>query len=272
MKRIILAGLSAATLALSLPAADVLATVNGQTITKEDVQAILNSMGARMTYDALPDNIKKKVLDQVIEQELLQEHAIQSGVERDTEYKKALEKLKKKLALDIWMKKQLDQLHISDKEAKKVYEEHKDSFKRPESVHAYHILVKTEEEAKQIINELKHTPKSQLKEKFQELAKSKSTGPSASRGGDLGTFGPGQMVKPFNDAAFALKAGEFTTQPVKTQFGYHVIYVEEKKPAETIPFSQVKDRIKQNLKMEKFKERIQTIAKELRSQAKIQYK
>jgi len=88
----------------------------------------------------------------------------------------------------------------------------------------------------------------------------------------LGTFGPGQMVKPFNDAAFALKAGEFTTQPVKTQFGYHVIYVEEKKPAETIPFSQVKDRIKQNLKMEKFKERIQTIAKELRSQAKIQYK
>ena len=115
------------------------------------------------------------------------------------------------------------------------------------------------------------TPKSKLKSKFEELAKTKSTGPSASRGGDLGTFGRGQMVKPFSDAAFSLKAGEFTKKPVKTQFGYHVIYVEEKNPAQTVPFDQVKDRIKQNLKMEKFKEKIQEIVKGLRSKAKIKY-
>jgi len=272
MKKIILAGLSAATLALSLPAANILATVNGHKITKEDVQAVLNSMGARTTYDALPDEIKKKVLDQIIEQQLLQEKALKSGIEKDKEYKEALNKLKKKLSLDIWMKKKLDQIKISDKEAKKVYEEHKNSFQRPESVHARHILLKTEEEAKKVIEELSKTPKSKLKSKFEELAKTKSTGPSASRGGDLGTFGRGQMVKPFSDAAFSLKAGEFTKKPVKTQFGYHVIYVEEKNPAQTVPFDEVKDRIKQNLKMEKFKEKIQEIAKGLRKKAKIEYK
>ena len=153
MKKIILAGLSVATLALSLPAADTLATVNGHKITKEDVQAVLNSMGARTTYDALPDEIKKKVLDQIIEQQLLQEKALKSGIEKSKEYKEALNKLKKKLALDIWMKKELDQIKVSDKEAKKVYEEHKNSFQfqRPESVHARHILLKTEEEAKKLL-------------------------------------------------------------------------------------------------------------------------
>ncbi len=269
MKKLIIATLGAATLALSLPAADVLATVNGTKITKETVQRVLNSMGAQTTYDALPDDVKKKVLDQVIEQQLLEEKAIKSGIEKDPEYKDALEKLKKKLALDVWMKKQLDAIKISDAEAKKGYEEHKSAFQRPEMVHARHILVKTEAEAKEIIDTLKKTPKSQLKAKFEELAKSKSTGPSASRGGDLGTFAREQMVKPFSDAAFALKAGEFTQKPVKTQFGYHVIYVEEKKPAQTVPFEEVKDRIKENLKMEKFKEKIQSIAKELRSKAKI---
>jgi len=271
MKKLIIAGLSAATLALSLPAADVLATVNGHKITKEDVQSVLNAMGARTNYDALPDDVKKKVLDQVIEQQLLQEKALESGIEKDKEYKEALEKLKKKLALDIWVKKQLDAIEVSDAEAKKAYEEHKNAFQRPETVHARHILVKTEAEAKQIIEELEKTPKSKLKTKFEELAKAKSTGPSAPRGGDLGTFGRGQMVKPFSDAAFALKAGEFTRTPVKTQFGYHVIYVEEKHPAQTVPFDEVKERIKQNLKMEKFKENIKKVAQELRTKAKIKY-
>ncbi len=271
MKKFLIAGMSAAVLALSLPAAETLATVNGHKITKEEVQSVLNSMGARTTYDALPDDVKKRVLDQVIEQELLQEKAIKSGITRSKEYKEALEKLKKKLALDIWMKRELDAIKVSDAEAKKAYEEHKNAFQRPEMVHARHILVKTEAEAKKIIDELKKTPKSELKAKFIELAKRYSTGPSAVKGGDLGMFGRNQMVKPFSDAAFSLEAGEFTKKPVKTQFGYHVIFVEEKKAAQTIPFEDVKDRIKQNLKMEKFKEKIKKIADQLRSKAKVTY-
>lgn len=269
MKRFIIATLGAATLALSLSASDVLATVNGKPITKDTVQRVLNSMGAQTSYDALPEDVKKKVLNQVIEQQLLEDKAIKSGIMKDPEYLDALKKLKRKLALDVWMKKQLDSIKISDAEAKKGYEEHKSAFMRPETVHARHILVKTEAEAKKIIDELKRASKGQVKAKFEELAKEKSTGPSASRGGDLGTFTKEQMVKPFSDAAFALKEGEFTKKPVKTQFGYHVIYVEKRNPAQTVPFEEVKDRIKDNLKMEKFKEKVQAIAKELRSKAKI---
>jgi len=271
MKKLLIAGMGAAVLALSLPASDVLATVNGHKITKTDVQEAMAAMGARTTYDALPEQVKKRLLDQVIEQQLLQQKAIKSGIERDREFKRALAKIKGKLALDVWMKKQLDKIKVSDAEAKKAYEEHKSAFKRPETVHARHILVKTESEAKAIIAELNKTPKSKLKAKFEELAKSKSTGPSAVRGGDLGYFGRKQMVKPFSDAAFALKPGQYTKTPVKTQFGYHVIYVEDKKPAQTIPFKDVKERLKQNLKMEKFKEKMQKLAKDLRAKAKIKY-
>ncbi len=269
MKKLILSALGATALTLSLSAADILATVNGKQITKEKVQEILGSMGAQTPYDALPDEVKKRVLDQVIEQQLLEDKAIKSGIQKDPEYLNALEKLKRKLALDVWMKKQLESVKVTDEEAKKAYEEHKNAFRRPETVHARHILVKTEAEAKQIINMLKKATKKNLKTKFEELAKSKSTGPSASRGGDLGTFSREQMVKPFSDAAFSLKEGEFTHEPVKTQFGYHVIYVEKKNPAQTIPFEEVKDRIKDNLKMEKFKEKVQAIAKKLRSKAEI---
>ncbi|WP_457597396.1 peptidylprolyl isomerase [Hydrogenimonas sp.] len=271
MKKLMIATLGAAALALSMPASDVLATVNGHKITKVDIQEVMNAMGARTTYDALPPDVKKRVLDQVIEQQLLQEKALKSGIQRDKEYKEALDRLKRKLALDVWMKKELDKIKVSDAEAKKVYNEHKSAFKRPETVHARHILVKSEKEARDIIAILNKTPKSQLKAKFEELARTKSTGPSASRGGDLGTFGRKQMVKPFSDAAFALKPGQYTKTPVKTQFGYHVIYVEEKHPAQTIPFDQVKERIKQNLKMEKFKEKMQKIAQQLKAKAKIKY-
>jgi len=271
MKKVLVACVGAAVIAFAAPSSEVLVTVNGHKITVDEAQNVLNSMGARADFGALPENVKQKVIDQLVEQQLLQEHALKSGITKTREYKEALEKLKRKLALDVWMKKQLDSIKVSDAEAKKVYNEHKSAFKRPETVHARHILVKTEAEAKQIIAELNKTPKSKLKEKFIELAKSKSTGPSAVRGGDLGTFGRKQMVKPFSDAAFALKAGQYTKTPVHTQFGYHVIYVEEKHPAQTIPFSEVKDRIKQNLKMEKFKEKVQKIAKQLEAKAKIKY-
>ena len=139
-------------------------------------------------------------------------------------------------------------------------------------MHARHILVKTEEEAKKIIDELKGLRGEKLKQKFIELAKAKSTGPSGPRGGDLGYFGKGQMVPPFEKAAFGTKPGHIDLQPVKTQFGYHVIYVEDKKEAATKPFDEVKPYIEQRLKMEKFKQEMQDKLATLKSKAKIQYK
>ncbi len=268
MKRLIATSLVALSLAASSAVAGkVLAEVNGKKITTDDIAPILAQSG--VNFEQLPPQIQQQVVDQAIERELLKQKAIKSGIERTSDYKKALQKLKEDLALEMWMRKKFNEVKVSDAEAKEFYNKNKEKFKQPEMVHARHILVKSESEAKQIINELKKTPKNKLREKFIELAKQKSIGPSAQRGGDLGFFKRGQMVKPFSDAAFGLKAGEFTTKPVKTQFGYHVIYVEEKRSAQTVPFEKVKEQIKQQLKMQKFQQQMQKEAQSLRKSAKI---
>lgn len=272
MKNVLVRITGALLIGATLCAAQTLATVNGNAVSEEDVQRIMAAMGARVGYQSLSPDMKKKVLDQAIEQELLKQEAIDSGIQKSEAYKEALERLKGSLALDLWMKQKLDKIQIGEKEAKAAYEEHKSSFKKPESVHARHILVKEEKEAKEIIKTLGKTSKSDLEKKFIELAKSKSTGPSGPKGGDLGEFGRAQMVKPFSDAAFALKAGEYTKVPVHTQFGYHVIYLESKNPEASMPYAEVSGRIKQMLKTEKFKEIISKTADGLREKAKVQIK
>ena len=115
--------------------------------------------------------------------------------------------------------------------------------------------------------------KNELVKKFEELAKSKSTDQgSAANGGELGWFGQSQMVKPFADAAFALKKGEVTQKPVKSNFGYHVILKEDSKAAGTVGLNEVKPQIEGNLKMEKFRNDIRKRGDELRSKAKVEYK
>ncbi len=267
MKKYLISGLVATSL-LSVGAfAKVLATVNGKKITTEDVAPIVSQTGR--SFDQLPKQIQQKIVDQAIQRELLKEEAQKSGVENSSEFKQALERIKRDLALEIWMKKKFNEIKVSDSEAKAYYNKNIEKFKRPELVHARHILVKSKKEAEDIINILKHTPKSQLKQKFIELAQKKSVGPSGRRGGDLGYFARGQMVKPFSQAAFSLKPGEFTKTPVKTQFGYHIIYVEDKKPAKTVEFAKLKDRIKAQLRMKKFQEWVKKEAQKLKSKASI---
>ncbi len=247
------------------------AEVNGKKITDQDLKFILHSLGG-INFNKLPKDRQKKIIDQAIERRLLSDKAIKDGIENDPVYKQTLESIKRDLALEIWMKKQYGEISVTEKEAKDFYKKNADKFKRPELVKARHILVKTEKEAKEIINELKKAGKGKkLEEKFIELAKKKSVGPSGKNGGELGWFDRKQMVKEFSDAAFKLKKGEFTKKPVKTQFGYHIIYVEDKKPAGTIPYEKVQDSIIAQLKLNKFKEKIQKLGKELRKKAKIKY-
>ena len=108
-----------------------------------------------------------------------------------------------------------------------------------QEVSARHILVKTEEEAKVIIKDL------EAGKDFIELAKEKSTGPSGPNGGDLGFFGPGRMVPEFEQAAFKLEKGAFTKEPVKTQFGFHIIRVDEKRDQPKPTYEQSKQQIRQ---------------------------
>ena len=259
--------LSTVLLVASANAAEVLATVNDTPIKKEDVNLVLQQQG--ITFDKLNKEQQKKLIDKLIERELLVNIAKKAGIEKDEAYTKALENYKKDLAIKVWMDKIYKRTLISDSEANKYYQDSKDTFKTPEKIHARHILVKTEKEAQDIINKLKNLKGDELKNKFIELAKSKSTGPSGKNGGDLGFFGKGQMVKPFQDMAFALKKGEITLKPVKTQFGYHIIYLEEKKPAGIAPFEEVKEQIIAKMRQEQFTKAVQDAIKKQKESSKI---
>lgn len=259
--------LATSLLIASVNANEVLATVDGTPISKEDINAIIKAQGG--DFDKLSKEQQKKLVEKLIERELLVGVAKKAGVEKDEAYKKALENYKKDLAIKIWMDKIYKRTLISDSEANKYYQDNKDKFKVPVQVHARHILVKSEDEAKKIIDELKKLKGQELKKRFIELAKSKSTGPSGKNGGDLGYFKKGQMVPAFEEAAFALKKGEITTKPVKTQFGYHIIYLEDKKPEHIAPFEEVKDKIIAKMRQEQFSKAIKDAIDSAKSKAKI---
>ena len=262
----------------SLSFAATLATVDGTKISDEDVNnALMQATQGRLAQ--LPadkqQQLKKQFLEELIAKQVIYEDAKKKGITKSKEYKEQLDKIiasiKKDLAIKLWQKKLFEGIKISDKELRGYYNKNKQEFVQKESVHARHILVKSEDEAKKIISQLKGLSGEALKKKFIELAKEKSTGPSGPRGGDLGYFSKGQMVPAFEKAAFGTAVGHITTTPVKTQFGYHVIYVEDKKKAATKPFNEVKPYIEQRLKMEKFRDAMQKKMEELKSKAKIKY-
>ncbi|MBA7689143.1 Foldase protein PrsA [subsurface metagenome] len=156
-----------------------------------------------------------------------------------------------------------NQVSISDEELLEYYNENKESFLEPEQVHARHILVETEEEANNLLLQLKEGLTD-----FAELAKEKSIGPSAPSGGDLGFFARGQMVKEFEDAAFSLEPGKIS-EVVQTQFGYHIIKCEEKKEEYSPTFEEAKEQISDTLKYQREIKVISALTSKLREEAVI---
>ncbi|MEA1893232.1 MAG: peptidylprolyl isomerase [Campylobacterota bacterium] len=262
-------------LASTLVGATTLVSVNGEEITQQDVDtALMNATQGR--FNEVPvekqAEFRKQVLEQLIAKELVYEDAKKTGVLKSKdfkdEYKKVQQRVKKELAIQVWQKQQLSKVKVSNKELKDYYDKNKEEFNEKGSVHARHILVKTESEATDIKDQLKLLKGSALKAKFIEEAKSKSTGPSGPKGGDLGYFSQGQMVPEFNDKVFSMEVGT-VSDPVKTQFGYHLIYLEDKKSPKTLSFTEVKSFIEQRLKMEKFKVIMQDKMLELKNKAVI---
>jgi parvulin-like peptidyl-prolyl isomerase len=245
--------------------AQTLAVVNGEKVTNEDLSMLLKQM--RINYDSLNPQQKKQIINQLVDRKLLIINAQKKGTYKTKEFKKALEKIKGDLALEIWMQKELQKIKISDKELKVFYNKNRYRYTQKAQVRARHILVKTKKEAINIIKLLNSA--NDKRSKFITLAKTKSTGPSGKNGGDLGFFDKTQMVSSFSQAAFSLKVGDYTKTPVKTQFGYHVIFVEEKKAGGTIAFDKVKPQIIQQLQMQKFGKIIKQKTKVLRNKAKI---
>jgi len=261
--------IATALMASSLVASDILATVNGKNITKQDAEAFVNATSPNAHFSQLTPAQQKMITERLIEKELFTELAEKEGVENDPEFKMAMQKIKDELLVNLWMKKQLESIIISDSDAKEFYEKNKSKFIQKETVHARHILVPDEKTAKEIINTLKGLKGDALQVKFIALAKEKSKGPSAPKGGDLGNFAKGQMVPAFSKAVWALEKGQITLKPVKTQFGYHVIYLEDKTIAQPVPYEKVKDQIIASLKQQEFAKKVAAIAKELKSKAKI---
>ncbi|PLY08852.1 MAG: peptidylprolyl isomerase [Arcobacter sp.] len=251
--------------AASLNAAESYGSVNGEDITKQDISVVLRN--PNIDFNSLPKKSKNQVLDQVIEKKLLTENAVKSGVDADVAYKDALEKLKKDLALEIWMQKEYKKVSVSDGDKKTYYDKNKKQFKVPATLEARHILVKTEKEANDLIKVLNSAKNK--KDEFINLAKTKSVGPSGPKGGYLGKFPETQMVPEFSKAAKALKKGTYTKKPVKTQFGYHLIYLEDKAAEKTLSFDKVKNKINQVLLQEKFRAFIKKQSDALRKNAKI---
>jgi peptidyl-prolyl cis-trans isomerase C len=203
--------------------------------------------------------------------------AFQSFLERTSQSEADVKvDLEKNLLRDKLFAKLLSGAEPTEADAQKYYEENKDKYKQKEQIKASHILFKTD----------KNTPEAEKKKKeglakqvfaearkkganFEELAKKYSEGPTAQRGGDLGTFSRGRMVKQFEDVAFAAKPGD-VVGPVETQFGYHIIKVFEKTPEVQRPFADVKDSILTSLKARQKSKATRDLLDKLKTEAKIE--
>ena len=259
-----LAGAAFLALALSAPAMAqdtvVLATVDGTEITNADVNFAKEALGDALQQ--MPaDQQDAFVINMLIESRLLADAGAKEGIEETPEYKRQMEWLKAQALREGYVQKRTAAM-VSDAEVQAKYDEAKAQVSSAKEIKASHILLKTKEEAEAVIAELDKGAD------FAELAKTKSTGPSGPRGGDLGYFGPGRMVPEFETAATALEKGAYTKEPVMTQFGWHVIRKDDEREQAFPPFDQVKDRIKVSLQAEK----LQGIIKELREAAKIEIK
>jgi len=257
-------------LTLSIWASDIVATVNGKIITRQDVDKFLVKSYPGANYSVMTPKQKQEVIDKLIDRELYLTVAKREGIDKDPQFAIELKKVKENLMLSFWMKKRFENIRISNSEIWNYYINNDKEFHHPAMASARHILVTTRDEAREIIRELEASPN--LKERFIQLAKTRSTGPSAKNGGDLGWFPKDQMVPEFSEPTFRLRKGEITHTPVHTPFGWHVIYLTDKKPAGKVEFYKVKESIENSLKLKRFKESLQRLSRKLKKSARISVK
>ena len=236
----------------------VLAVLNGKEITQRELdETILRFPQERHPYLRTEEG-QKQLLDEIICFELIYNYAKDNNMEADKDYILQIGKVKKEVLTQVTISKLLSQVKVEEEEISKYYENNKDMFMREETISAKHILVETLNKANEV---LKHINEGMT---FEEAAKKYSICPSKSSGGNLGTFGRGRMVPEFEKVAFLLKVGTIS-EPVKTQFGYHIIKVEEKNHESIIPLNEIKNDIKAQLLQENQKKRYMKFTNELKN-------
>ena len=213
---------------------DVVARVNGTEIRFSDL--LLAEEETAQALAGVPEEVKfEYLLSLLIDRIIVSSAAREKGMEDDPAVQRRLAYFENKALRDVYWT-QILTARISDEAAQAFYDEQVAGVEPQEEIKARHILVATEEEAAAIVEELAAGGD------FEALAREKSTGPSGAEGGDLGYFSAGTMVPEFNDAAFALQAGE-VSGPVKTKFGWHVIKVEDRRLQEVPAFELVLDQV-----------------------------
>ncbi|MBC8131117.1 MAG: peptidylprolyl isomerase [Rhizobiaceae bacterium] len=228
---------------------DVVAKVGGETITEGDLNLAAGDLGEQFAK-LPPEQRKLAVLSALIDIKSLAQQAEKADIGEDPVVKSRIAFLRERALHNAFFEKQ-GVSAITDAELKARYDAEVAKIAPVEEVHARHILVKTKDEALAVVKELDGGAD------FMTVAASKSSGPSGPEGGDLGFFGPGQMVPPFETAAFALAIGTYTKEPVETQFGWHVIQVTEKRQQPQPAFDEVKDQVRQVVMREKYMEIVQ---------------
>jgi len=237
----------------------VLATVGSVAITDGDLDRELKSLPDYAQQMFEDEKGREKFLEELVKKEMLYQEAVKKGLDKSPEYARKLEEFKKlTLVSELLEKEIMAKAKLSDQEVKDYYDKHREEFATTSQIKASHILVKTKEEADKVLERLKKG------DKFEEIAKKESIDKgSAKNGGDLGYFSRGQMVPEFEKAAANLKKGE-TSDPVKTQFGFHIIKVMDKKAGPVIEFEKIKDLIGQRLSGERQKEAFDKYVADLR--------
>jgi peptidyl-prolyl cis-trans isomerase C len=237
----------------------VVATVNGQPIRLSELEIAQQALPQQ--YRNMPlQAVFPALLDRIVDSKLVVQEGKKNKVTDDPAFKKRMAFVEDQVLQDFWIQREVARKVTAEKLQQR-YEERLKSMPSEEEVHARHILVSTEDEAKAIIAELKKGAA------FDKLAKEKSTDKaSGAEGGDLGWFKKSDMVKEFADAAFALKKDELTETPVKTQFGYHVIKVEDRRKAPPPAFEELADQLREEMA----REAVTAQLDQLRSGAKIE--
>lgn len=223
----------------------VLATVAGEPITEADLALAISDLDQQ--FARLPEEQRRAAaLSAIIEIRLLANEAKAKGLDKDPDYQRRTAFLLQRALHGETIEKEVAS-KITDEEIRKRYDTEIANAPPVNEVHARHILVKTKEEAEAIVKQLDGGAK------FEDLANEKTSDPSGkTSGGDLGWFGPGQMVPEFEKAAFALEPGSYTKEPVQSQFGWHIIKVEDKRAKQPPAFEQVKEQFRQLILREKY--------------------
>ena len=243
-----------------LPPETILASFSGQTITLGEFDQL---------WEEVPEEYKLQLdksmlLDQMISEKLLIQEAKNMGLEEDNDVLEQIKKMTEQILVQVLIEREiLDKVNINDQEVSEYYEQNKESFTEKEQVYLYNILLETEEEAQDVLEQLKAGGD------FSEIAKEKSTGPSAAQGGDLGYLTKGTIIPEIEEVVFTLEVEELS-EVVKSDYGFHILKITEKKPETVRTLEEVKEEIIQTLLPVKQKDAFDNLLEELKGKAEIE--